>query len=218
MANLLRDFQDALIVRSVVAHVMRVSTEFPTQKALKDYLQEHPGADARDHRVVKKEKKPSEKSVDFDLVKKNFSKTYGTVSGIGQAVEDLKDLGRKPDPKLIQVYRTKIMDKSETLVDGTKDYFKLLESSPNSPKRELAKAYKALESLKEAIKKSKDEGPEEFSGRDVYNKSGDLHRALQDAQEKLTGVKNPAGVKVPSNKLYKHDVPDRDLSGPLFKR
>lgn len=45
MSDKLREFQDALIVKNVVAKA------FPSEDALKKYLQEHPGADKSKHHV-----------------------------------------------------------------------------------------------------------------------------------------------------------------------
>jgi hypothetical protein len=52
MDPLLRSFQDAVIVRNVVART-KAAMEFPTDEARKDYLRDHPGADPSNHTVKK---------------------------------------------------------------------------------------------------------------------------------------------------------------------
>jgi hypothetical protein len=60
--NLLQDFQDALIIRAVVARMTtaRMPTLHPSTEAMKEYLREHPNADPSFHKVspagVKREK------------------------------------------------------------------------------------------------------------------------------------------------------------------
>lgn len=53
MSKLVRDLQDALIVRNVVARVVN-SKEFPSSDALKRYLDEHPKAKPSNHSVQDK--------------------------------------------------------------------------------------------------------------------------------------------------------------------
>jgi hypothetical protein len=52
MDPILRSFQDAVIVRNVVARA-RSAMEFPSEKARKNYLREHPDADPSNHTVKK---------------------------------------------------------------------------------------------------------------------------------------------------------------------
>ena len=66
----LDDFKSAVRVRRVVARFLKAK-EFPTEEALKQYLQKHPGADKSKHRVVDHDLQRVKKDVaDWNKLKK----------------------------------------------------------------------------------------------------------------------------------------------------
>lgn len=56
--DLLRDFEDARIIRQVVSKFIR-AIEFPNEKAFRDYMKDHPKADPDNHSVVLDFKPPA---------------------------------------------------------------------------------------------------------------------------------------------------------------
>lgn len=69
-----RDFQDAIIVRNVVARAKRAKA-FPSQEALEKYLKEHPNADKSKHHVEDEETSKLKKDLkDFQKIEKGQEK------------------------------------------------------------------------------------------------------------------------------------------------
>lgn len=89
----LKEFQDAVIVRSVVARVIQ-AIEFDSPEALKKYLHDHPDADKSKHSVKKKDEKVVEKD-DDDTTKakiKSVRKIVHTRAGIKGITDVFKGL------------------------------------------------------------------------------------------------------------------------------
>jgi hypothetical protein len=82
MTDLLREYQDALIVRNVVAHVVRAK-EFPSSDALKRYLDEHPKANPSNHSVQDK-KSPTKFNRDDKSRWNDALKVTEGLKGIGE--------------------------------------------------------------------------------------------------------------------------------------
>jgi hypothetical protein len=104
----LREFQDALIAHRVVARVV-LAKEFPSDKAKRQYLREHPQADPRNHTVVRVPRKDrakgdesesgSKKAPDKgesvgEKVKEEVHDVKNKLEGLGRAVG--KFLGKVP--------------------------------------------------------------------------------------------------------------------------
>ena len=94
MDPLLRSFQDAVIVRNVVART-KAATKFPTEEARKKYLQKHPKADPRKHTVKKQEGGGASEPESKEPVKKENSPDHdhGSESQQFKPTSYHKDLG-----------------------------------------------------------------------------------------------------------------------------
>lgn len=152
MNPLLRSFQDAMIVRNVVART-KAATEFPTEEARKKYLQKHPKADPRKHTVKKQEggggkSEPENKGTitpkrdkgTSDLLY-DFSQGGGASNEVARALEYGEPVGKS---------------KIEKALKGVKDHLDLPEGmklpGPNSQKVDHAKLKKMQTALEGLLK------------------------------------------------------------------
>lgn len=94
----LREFEDALIARRVVGRIL-LAKEFPSDKAKRLYLREHPQADPRNHTVVRvprKERKKEEESGKERGTGEENDKDKGKGKSIGEEVkEEVHDVKNK---------------------------------------------------------------------------------------------------------------------------
>lgn len=90
MDSKLRSFEDALIVRNVVARTL-ISMEHATPEAMRDYLHEHPDADPKNHKV----KKPSGGGSSSHEAEAGKSKSRSTE--IDKSYDTMKGLQKKVD-------------------------------------------------------------------------------------------------------------------------
>lgn len=75
MGNPLREFQNAVIVRNVVARVT-TAKEFTSPEALAEYMKSHPKADKSKHTVVEPETAKLKKDLkDFKKIEKGQAKS-----------------------------------------------------------------------------------------------------------------------------------------------
>jgi hypothetical protein len=106
MGNPLRDFQDAVLVRNVVARV-KTAKSFPTNEALKEYLSKHPKADKSKHKVV-------EVDEDMERIKKELKPHQDIAKG--QAKSDKgkakrkEEKGKKEDDAHAEKLKKELMD------------------------------------------------------------------------------------------------------------
>jgi hypothetical protein len=96
--------------------LVRIATEFPTEKALKDYLHEHPGADKSKHTVEKGEPKSESKSEDKSEKHPQFTDKSSPYY-INRDNKHLKGLGDPEDwdERTVYALRAKLNKKLEKL-------------------------------------------------------------------------------------------------------
>jgi len=106
MGHPLRDFQNAVLVRNVVAHV-KFAKNFPNDKALKDYLSKHPGADKSKHKVV-------EVDEDMERIKKELKPTQDIQKGQQKSdkgkAERKEEKGKKEDDAHAEKLKKELTD------------------------------------------------------------------------------------------------------------
>lgn len=109
----LRNFQDALIARNVVARFKR-AMEFSSPEALREYLKEHPNADPKNHHVKKQEggsgsgaaavKTKVDKSVADDIGKVWKNKPSGNaVDTVRKMIDEGRDVSVNMLDKAVRV-------------------------------------------------------------------------------------------------------------------
>ena len=104
MGHPLRDFQDAVIVRNVVAR-MTQAKEFTSPEALAEYMKKHPGADKSKHTVVEPETAKLKKDLkDFKKIEKGQQK-----SEKGKA-ERKEEKGKKEDDAHAEKLKKELTD------------------------------------------------------------------------------------------------------------
>jgi DNA polymerase III gamma/tau subunit len=96
MDSLLRSFEDAVIIRNVVART-KAAMEFPTEKARKDYLREHPDADPKNHTVKKQTGGSKAPAVDSKLADEEHDKSKSRTEASNETFKSMKSLTRKVD-------------------------------------------------------------------------------------------------------------------------
>ena len=115
---------DLHIARNVLARFLgKVATEFPTEKALKNYLHDHPGADPKNHSVAKSEASPTQHS---SQAKKRFESNKQTLSDMKALQNKVEKADTTATKKFDKAY-TKLFDAGEA---AAKDAKKLIEKHP----------------------------------------------------------------------------------------
>jgi hypothetical protein len=155
MDRTLQDFEDATIARNLVARVVE-ATEFPTEEALKKYLQSHPKADKSKH-TVRKNKTPTQ-----------FRRTDKTRwDDVLKNTKDLKALGEKAtkgdeDAKAeVSKRYTALVDHGESMADDAKPLLTKLKGNSKLSEDakdllgKLEKAVKKWDSISHAAQKAK---------------------------------------------------------------
>ncbi len=90
MSKELREFQNALIARRVLARSV-LAMEHATEKARKNYLHEHPNADPKDHSVAKKEKAgPSGQEGHSKKVNKHIGDALKASAAASKSIESVQ--------------------------------------------------------------------------------------------------------------------------------
>lgn len=155
MDRTLQDFEDTFIARNLVARVVE-ATEFPTEEALKKYLQSHPNADKSKH-TVRKHKTPTQ-----------FRRTdKGRWNDVLKNTKGLKELGEKAnkgdDAAKAEVSKryTALVDHGESLADDAKPLLSKLKGNSKLSDDakdllgKLEKAVKKWDSISHAAQKAK---------------------------------------------------------------
>jgi len=122
-------FKNAILVRRVAARAKQ-GMEFPTEKALKDYLREHPDADKSKHTVRKSEPKkdngsdkpesswPSEKEKKFEKAFEDYKSDLPYLKEIADAISKINKSGPNKDSYADEKVRKDLKGKLDKKLKG----------------------------------------------------------------------------------------------------
>lgn len=128
--SLRRAFQDAILVRNVVARATQ-AMEHATPEALKKYLHDHPDADPKNH-TVKKPKSDSSKK-DLADAEKTVGQADRNVARLRKVLNGRRVLPEDADPILSSLHEqyNKVKKQTEKQIDKAE---KFLKDNPDHPK------------------------------------------------------------------------------------
>lgn len=153
MDLLLRSYQDAVIIRNVVARV-KEAMEFPTEKARRKYLHEHPDADPKNHTVKKpsgKEKKPTSQAEESLKKRTKHLITSDKSTRKMLVLKNEIEKNRHQDVSKAQQAMREMVTEGKKSVSNAEAAIEHLESLPNHDTRDVARAKVSLKKLKDAI-------------------------------------------------------------------
>jgi len=168
----LKEALDGFRVASLTRRVAeRFATEFPTEKARKKYLQDHPDADPKNHTVKKDEGGGGKKS---ELYKHSESgkKHYDAIAREAKKVRNL-------DGEKAQEALQKVTNSGNALHDVAVQVHKKLQGlKGNAASDEFGHLKKSLGKLEEALESAKDGSMPGFSASKVLEAAEDVHGDL----------------------------------------
>lgn len=149
------EFQDALIVRSIVA---RVAMEHSSPSEMKQYLHDHPGADPKDHHVKKQEggggAGKSKGDLDEGPAQAEGKKAEARMEDVKKSYSEMRDLKKKVDDGNPVAKKKFERAYDKLLESGEKSHasaMKLLDKYGDAAKNMSGKEKKGMESALEAL-------------------------------------------------------------------
>jgi hypothetical protein len=174
--NVVSRFRQVGLVKRVSA---RFAMEHSSPEALHEYLHEHPNADPKNHRVEKKDQKPSsggddKSSKEFMRHNQNAEKKLKAISRFAEQA------GKQDGPKAKEALNKVHAAGSELHDLGVQLHKKLSAMKSKSADKEFEFMKKSLDKLEKALNDAKDGSSPGFSAREVAEAAdelyGDIHR------------------------------------------
>jgi hypothetical protein len=208
MASLLREFEDALIVRNVVARVT-TAMEHSSPEEMKEYLHLHPNADPKDHRVEKGKGKGKSAPEGKPPIKNLVQNTKRLSESVAKDSAQLTRLQKSFDSaasdrngnERSKAIAGKINSAYDSAISNSETAFIHAQSAINLARKsgasedEISRVESQLENAKKAIKEAKEDGKDKpIEGKfaeklmvgykvesiaEVEQQVGALHQAIQ---------------------------------------
>jgi len=237
MSREFQAFKDALLVRNVVARVLKAdeheAMEFNTPEALQNYLKKHPKADPKKHTVKKKQegggsskspsapdeqiKAPRDQGTAHDMY--NMSQGGGALNDVAKAL----DYGETVPKSKVEMALKQVTDHLD-LPDGMKL------PGPNPQKNDHAKLKRVKDKLEGMLSAKpapkspqwKDEGEKRDFAKDLYEYGGGGNVNINGVRDSIENGKKPDPKQldhaVKQLETYM-ELPDgQSLGGPLGKK